>query len=223
MSICASARCGRTQDEFDALVQEMLPPGKLYSIDNPDRCFSKYWRAVSVAFKELEDCLCCIYANAIPCSPAYNPECDIPAVVTTCKPNGYVEKKTLLQRHAEEANFPLDCVELTRDALCEWVEGGGCLIGSIEWLRWLMAFTGFDGVTLDYERGGIPIGCHEIGKDPLCSHGPKITVTGCELEPVANPICGSQVKNLLTCEETCPKFEALRLKYFPVGVSVAYA
>lgn len=223
MSICASGRCGRTQEEFDALVQELLPPGKLYSISNPDRCFSKYWRAVSEIFKQAEDCICCIYANAIPCAPDYNAECDVALPVPTCQPIGYQPKRTMLERHAAEVNFPLDCVDVTRDKLCAWIEGNGCRIGSIEWLRWLIDFVEFDGVTLDYDPGGVPIGCHEIGKDLLCPNGPQITVSGCELEPVDTTFANSQVKSLLSCEMICPKFEALRLKYFPVGVDIVYA
>lgn len=223
MSICASGRCGRTQDEFDLLVQELLPPGKIYSISNPDRCFSKFWLSISQIFKQAEDCICCIYANAIPCAPDYDPKCDVPLPEPNCKPLGYVRKKTMLERHAGEVNFPSERLEVTQALLCEWVEGGGCRIGSIEWLRWLVNFTGFDTVTLDYDPGGVPIGCHEIGKDRLCSHGPQITVTGCDLEPVDTALGTTQAKDLLSCKMHCPEFEALRLKYFPVGVSVVYA
>lgn len=225
MSICGSARCGRTEDEFQALVQELLPPGKPYSLENPDRCFTKFWLAVAAIFKELEDCLCCLYANAIPCSPGYDPACDAPAPLPTCQPVGYVAPRTLLERHALALNFPLDCVDLTHERLCKWVEGGDCPIGSIEWLRWLMDFIGLD-VTLDFDPGGIPIACHEIGKDPLCPYGPRITITGCDLEPVPVPPLGEiQVKDMLACDEAmiCPKIEALRLKYFPAGVEIVYA
>ena len=222
MSICASARCGRTQDEFEALVQELLPPGRLFSIDNPDRCFSQYWLAVADIFKELEDCLCCLYSSVMPCAPGYDPDCDVPQAMPVCKPVGFVEKKTIMQRYAEEVNFPLDCVELTQESLCEWVGGEGCRIGSIEWLRWLMEFIGLD-VVLDFSPGGIPISCHEIGKDMLCPHGPQITISGCDIVEVRSPICGSTVKSLIECRRVCTKIEDLRLKYFPAGVEVIYA
>lgn len=224
MSICGSARCGRTEEEFIALVQELLPPDRLHSIQNTDRCFTKYWLAVAAIFKEVEDCLCCLWANAIPCSPGYDPECDVPAPVPVCQPVGYVPKRTLLERHALALNFPLDCVDLTHDKLCEWVNGASeCAVGSIQWLEWLMGFVGLDGVTLAYDPGGVPISCHEIGKDRLCPYGPRITITGCDLEPVSTALHDTPIKDLLSCRMICPKVEALRLKYFPAGVEVLYA
>ena len=184
MTICGPIEpCGLSDCEALEFVQALLPRGRLWQIGNGSRpVFDGFWHTVAQMTGETSRAICAEWGESNPCTASRN-----------------------LARWAKIYGFPIDCVCLSSEKLCEWINLVGCA-GRCDFIARLLGFVGLDGLEVKIE-GGCEV--------PLSDTIGLITISGPSFyfEP-----SGEIPADCLVI----PQVECLRARYFPAGIPVKY-
>lgn len=189
--------CGQTPCEALTEIQWLLPPGKIWELSE-GRDFTRFWSAIAEAKSCLMDGICDEWKEADPCT-----------------------SRRTLEKWAETWCFPADCVDLSAEKLCEWIEFIlSCNPGTEGFLVGLLDFVDFDMTDIEIKLSEC---CENLfgqkcgASIAFCGPFERFEVEECDctwdiFKAMKYP-CGRVYMPLIEC---------LRDRYFPAGVQVLY-
>lgn len=182
------------QDACESLseIAALLPSGRLWEL-REGRNFTRFWCAVAEVMSRVRAGICQEWNEADPC-----------------------QSVRTLERWAEIHCFPVHCVELTTEKMCEWIDfKAGCGAGTEGFILGLMDFIGFD-----YSRYNLQLSDGSGGTER------SITFSG-PFDLFEEEFCGCDTSPLDVIRNPCgrifiPEIDCIARDYFPVGLAVNY-
>lgn len=189
--------CGQTPCEALTEIQWLLPPGAIWEL-REGRNLTRFWSAIAEAKSCLMDGICQEWNEADPCTATRT-----------------------LERWARIWCFPTDCVDLTADKLCQWIDLIlTCEPGTEGFILALLEFVEFDMTDIEVKFSD----CCENLFGARC--GACITFCG-PFERFTIEECDCTWSVFKTIQNPCgyvhlPEIECLRSRFFPVNIAVKY-
>lgn len=175
-----------------AVLSGLLPRGQIWQIGQGRPVYDGYWAAIASIMSDASAAICREWCEADPCTA-----------------------NRTIQQWGRIWSYPVDCVPLDADRLCEWIRIITCEArpGTCHFIPRLLSFVGLNWLTVEVDAGCLA----------STESAPAIRITGLprffQYQAVI-PVEGD-------CEpaEACPyipEVECLRNRYFPAGIPVIY-